>query len=288
MDYILEVEELTKKYKNSDFMLNHVSFRLPYGSIMGYIGENGAGKTTTISCIINAIFKESGTVRLLGREMSDEDVSLREEIGVVFDAGNFPGHLDPAKLSGIMNGIYRKWDDGLFQSYLQKFRIPMDKKIRSLSRGMSMKLSIAAALAHKPSLLILDEATSGLDPIVRDEMLDVFLDFVQDEKHSILLSSHITSDLEKIADYITFIHNGNIIMSETKDELIYDYTVARCKASQFAELEKNDIIAHRQRGHQIDVLMKHKKEMERKYKNLLMDPVSIDDIMLLMVKGETR
>lgn len=286
MAHILEVKNLSKRYAKSGFALKNVSFNVPYGSIVGFIGENGAGKTTAISCILNVLFKDSGTIKILGSEMTDGDSALREELGAVFDAGSFPDQLDARKLSSIMQGIYTKWDQNLFTDYLNQFQIPADKKISAFSRGMLMKLSIAAALSHRPKLLILDEATSGLDPIVRDEILDVFLDFVQDEEHSILLSSHITSDLEKIADYIVFIHNGEIILSVPKDELIYDYAVARCKTSQFSQIEKSDIIAYRKRDYQTDVLVKNRKEIERKYKNLTLDTVSIDDIMLLLIKGE--
>lgn len=286
MAHILEVKNLSKRYAKSGFALKNVSFNVPYGSIVGFIGENGAGKTTAISCILNVLFKDSGTIKILGSEMTDGDSALREELGAVFDAGSFPDQLDARKLSSIMQGIYTKWDQNLFTDYLNQFQIPADKKIIAFSRGMLMKLSIAAALSHRPKLLILDEATSGLDPIVRDEILDVFLDFVQDEEHSILLSSHITSDLEKIADYIVFIHNGEIILSAPKDELIYDYAVARCKTSQFSQIEKSDIIVYRKRDYQTDVLVKNRKEIERKYKNLTLDTVSIDDIMILLIKGE--
>lgn len=285
-DDILEIKNLSKRYGKTGFALNHVSFHVPYGSIVGFIGENGAGKTTTISCIVNARFKDSGTIRILGKEMTDEDSAIREELGVVFDAGNFSENLDPQKLSQVMQGIYSRWDQSLFADYLNQFQIPTDKKIKTLSRGMSMKLSVAVALAHRPKLLILDEATSGLDPIVRDEMLDVFLDFVQDDQHSILLSSHITSDLEKVADYIVFIHNGEIILDAKKDDLIYNYAVARCKAAQFSQIEKADIAAFRKRDYQTDVLVKNRREFERTYKDIMLDTVSIDDIMLLLIKGE--
>lgn len=286
MDYILEVEQLSKSYVKSDFRLNHVSLRVPKGSIVGFVGENGAGKTTTIGCIVNALFKDSGRIKIFGKEMTDEDTSVREDIGVVFDNGSFSGALDAGQLSKVMEGIYSRWDHQAYVRFLEKFQIPMDKKIKTFSRGMTMKLSIAAALSHQPKLLILDEATTGLDPVVRDEILDVFLDFVQDEEHSILLSSHITSDLEKIADYIIFIHQGSVILTASKDELIYEYGVMRCKQSMFAEIEKQDILAYRKRDYQVDVLVKNRREMERKYRDAVIDQVSIDDIMLLLIKGE--
>lgn len=286
MNDILEVEKLCKTYEKSDFRLKDVSFCVPGGSIMGFVGENGAGKSTTINCILNALFKDGGTVRIFGKEMSDEDTSIREDLGVVFDNSSFSGQLDAGKLSRVMAGIYSRWDHEEFVRNLEKFQIPANKKIRTFSRGMSMKLSIAVALSHQPKLLILDEATTGLDPVVRDEILDVFLDFVQDEGHSILLSSHITSDLEKIADYITFIHQGAILLTASKDELIYEYAVMRCKQSQFDAVEKQDILAYRKRDYQVDVLVKNRKAMERKYRDVVMDQVSIDDIMLLLIKGE--
>lgn len=286
MDYILEVENLTKRYDKSDFALNQVSFSLPYGAIMGFVGENGAGKTTTLGCILNTLSREEGTIRIFGNEMTDSDTAVREDIGVVFDNGSFLEHLTPAQLSKVMAGIYQNWDHPLFVRYLERFRIPLNKRIKTLSRGMSMKLSISAALSHHPRLLILDEATSGLDPVVRDDILEVFLDFVQDERHSILISSHITSDLEKIADYITFIHEGNMILTAKKDDLIYHYGVARCRQAQFAALDKQDILAYRKRDYQIDVLVRDRAKIERKYRDLVLDTVSIDEIMLLLIKGE--
>lgn len=286
MENILELQQVSKTFPGSDFVLDQVSFSLPYGSILGFVGENGAGKTTTIGCIMNTIIKDSGTVRLFGREMSDADTAMKEKIGVVYDGDNFPSYWTAKQLSQVMEGLYKQWDDGLFQKYLVDFHLPAKQKIRHYSRGMAMKLAIAAALSHHPQLLILDEATSGLDPIMRDEMLDVFLDFVQEEDHSILLSSHITSDLEKVADYITFIHNGRLIMTASKNDLAYHYAVMRCRESQFLALDPGDIMAYRKRDFQIDVLVANAKEAERKYKGFVIDHVSVDEIMLLLVKGE--
>lgn len=237
MENILELREVSKRFLGSDFALEKLSFSLPYGAILGFVGENGAGKTTTIRCILNTVKKDGGTVKLFGREMQDRDTDIREKIGVVFDGDNFPGFWTANQLSEVMGGIYSQWDNALFQKYLADFRLPPKQKIKSFSKGMTMKLAIAAALSHHPQLLILDEATSGLDPVMRDEMLDVFLDFVQEEDHSILLSSHITSDLEKIADHITFIHNGKLIMTASKNDLSYNYAVMRCKESQFLALD---------------------------------------------------
>ena len=286
MENILELQQICKSFPKSNFILDKLSFSLPYGAILGFVGENGAGKTTTIGCILNTVRKDSGLVKLFGKEMRDIDTDIREKIGVVYDGDNFPGFWTAKQLSQVMEGIYTQWDNALFQKYLEDFHLPVKQKIKNYSRGMTMKLAIAVALSHHPQLLILDEATSGLDPIMRDEMLDVFLEFVQEESHSILLSSHITSDLEKVADYITFIHNGKLIMTASKNDLVYNYAVMRCKESQFLAISPGDIIAYRKRDFQIDVLVANGKEAQRKYKGAVVDHVSVDEIMLLLVKGE--
>ena len=286
MGAILEVSGLNKSYHNSGFSLKNVSMSIPHGAIMGFVGENGAGKSTTIGCILNTLIKDSGTVKIFGREMTDEATDIRDDIGVVYDTNSFPAFLTPKKIASAMSHIYSNWDNNLFLEYLEKFRLPEKQSIKSYSRGMTMKLSIAVALSHHPKFLVLDEATSGLDPIVRDEILDVFLDFVTDENKSILLSSHITSDLEKIADYITFIHDGNILFCESKDDLIYNYGIMRLKAAQFDEMDKNDILAFRKHDYQIDALVNNKKHAEQKYPNTIIDNITIEEIMLMLVRGE--
>lgn len=286
MENILELDCISKEFPQSDFAIEGISFSVPYGAIMGFVGENGAGKTTTIGCIMNTVTKDAGTVKLFGKEMTDDDVALRENIGVVYDGDNFPEYLNATQIERIMQGLYSQWDSSLYWEYLNRFDISALQKIKTYSRGMTMKLAICVALSHHPQLLILDEATSGLDPILRDEILDVFLEFVQEDNHSILLSSHITSDLEKIADYITFIHDGKIILTAQKDSLIYDYAVMRCKESQFEKLEACDIVAYRKKDFQIDVLVADGKQAARKYKDVIIDHASIDDILLLLVKGE--
>lgn len=286
MENILELQQISKTFPKSNFTLDQLSFSLPYGCILGFVGENGAGKTTTIGCIMNTIKKDSGTVKLFGKEMLDSDTDIREKIGVVYDGDNFPGFWTAKQLSQVMEGFYTQWDHALFQKYLEDFHLPAKQKIKNYSRGMTMQLAIAVALSHHPQLLILDEATSGLDPVMRDEMLDVFLEFVQEENHSILLSSHITSDLEKIADYITFIHNGKLIMTVSRNDLVYNFAVMRCKESQFLSIDPRDMIAWRKRDFQTDVLVPDGKEAQRIYKNMVVDHVSIEEIMLLLVKGE--
>ena len=286
MNKILEVTGLTKQYKHSEFCLDNVSFSVPSGVIMGFVGENGAGKTTTIGCILNTLLKDSGTVNVFGKEMTDKATDIRDDIGVVYDTCPFPLSFTAEKIAAGMRHIYTNWDLVLFRNYLRQFKLPAKQRIKAFSRGMTMKLSIAVAMSHRPKLLILDEATSGLDPIVRDDILDVLLDFVQDENRSVLFSSHITSDLEKVADYITFIHDGKILFSEQKDVLKYSYGVMRCKTSQFAELDKGDILAYRKHDYQIDVLIADKDAMARKYGGVVIDNITIEEMMLILVKGE--
>ena len=286
MNSALILKNVNKKYEKSNFAIKDISFLIPEGSIVGFIGENGAGKSTTMNCILNVIRRDSGTIEIFGREMTDEDIDIRENIGVVYDSNNFPEYLTAKQLADILGRIYSKWDDFCFEQFLRRFGLPESQKIKTYSRGMSMKLAIAVALSHDSKLLILDEATSGLDPIMRDEILDVLLEFVKQENHSILLSSHITSDLEKIADYIVFIHNGEIILNKTKDELIYEYGVIRCSENDFYNILPEDILSSMKKDYQIDVLIKNKKLMEKKYKNLIIDSVSLDEIMLLLAKGE--
>ena len=286
MENILELQQVSKTFSKSNFALENVTFSLPYGSILGFVGENGAGKTTTIGCILNTIAKDSGMVKLFGKEMTDADTNMRERIGVVYDGDNFPAYWTAAQLAKVMSGFYKQWDNILFQKFLKEYKLPANQKIKQYSRGMTMKLAIAVALSHHPQLLILDEATGGLDPVVRDEMLDTFLDFVQEEDHSILLSSHITSYLEKVADYITFIHNGKLIMTVSKNDLVYNYAVMRCKENQFLASDPADIIVYRKRDFQIDVLVSDCKAMQRKYKEIVIDHVSVDEIFLLLVRGD--
>ena len=282
MNNALKISGLTKTYK--DFMLDHVSFAVPCGSIVGLIGENGAGKSTTINAALGLIQKESGVVSILERESLDQDI--KEQIGVVFDGSNYPEILSPRKLNRVMKNIYQSWDEQTYISLLQQFSLPPDKHIKQFSKGMKMKLAISAALSHHSKLLILDEATSGLDPVVRDDILDMLLDFVQDEEHSILVSSHITSDLEKIADYIVFIHAGKVIFSRPKDELIEQYGILKCGAAQFDALDRSDIIVYRKLDYEWQVLISDREKLQRKFPKALIVPATIDEIMLLYVKGE--
>lgn len=211
---------------------------------------------------------------------------MKEKVGVVFDGSNFSEELTPTKLSKVLQDVYSSWEQSYFNRLLDQLNIPATKKIKTFSKGMKMKLSIAVAFAHHPQLLILDEATSGLDPIVRDDILDMFLEFVQDEEHSILVSSHITSDLEKVADYIVFIHAGKVIFCEPKDELLERYGIIKCGAVQFDAIDKKDIIAYRKQDYEWQVLVTDREKAAKKYPKAMVIPATIDEIMLLYVKGE--
>jgi ABC-2 type transport system ATP-binding protein len=282
MNDALIISGLTKTYK--DFMLKGVSFSVPCGSIVGLIGENGAGKSTTINAVLGLIQKEAGSICVLGKEQPDNEI--REQIGVVFDSNNYPEIFSARKLNRVMKDIYHSWEEHTFLNLLKKFSLPTDKPIKQFSKGMKMKLAMAVALSHNSKLLILDEATSGLDPVIRDDILDILLDFAQDETHSVLISSHITTDLEKIADYIVFIHEGQVVFSKPKDELIEQYGIIKCGTAQFEALDKSDIIVYRKMDYEWQVLVADRAAMKKKYPKVLIDSASIDEIMLLYVKGE--
>jgi len=284
MEYAIEVRGLTKQYKG--FTLDDVSFQIPAGSIVGFIGENGAGKSTTIKAILDLIHPDKGEVKLLGKEDGGRDKALKEEIGVVFDESYFPDGLKIAEINQFMRKLYKGWEEEKFFGYVKEFGIPDGKKVKEFSRGMKMKLSIAVALSHHTRLLILDEATSGLDPVVRNEILDIFMEFIQEEDHTIFLSSHITSDIEKISDYILLIHEGKILFFENKDTLIYDYGLVRCSEKQFEALDKSKVVGMRKNQFEVEALVSNRRELEERSHELVVDRVSIEDILLYVVKNQ--
>lgn len=284
MDYSLEIENLSKTYDT--FKLEDINFKLPSGSIMGLIGENGAGKTTTLKLILNLIKRNEGTIKIFGKDNIENEREIKEQIGIVLDESYFHDTLKASDICLIMKNIYKNWDTDIYNNYLNKFNLHKNKILKEYSRGMKMKLSLAVALSHNPQFLILDEATSGLDPIVRNEILDVFLEFIQDEQHSILVSSHITSDLEKIADYVTFIHDGKIVFSKSKDDLIYNYGLIKCSINDINKIGEADIIARRKNQFGYEILISDKKEMQKKYKDFIIDNTAIEDIMLFYIKGD--
>ncbi len=280
------IQGLTKRYK--DFTLDNISFRIPKGSIMGFVGENGAGKTTTIKAMLDLIRTESGEAYLLGCPSTKLTMDVKAELGVVFDGSNFHDNLTIENINLVMKNIYSNWEETLFYSYVQRFGLPQNKIIKEYSRGMKMKLSIAAALSHHSKLLILDEATSGLDPMVRDEILDIFLEFIQDEEHTILLSSHIISDIEKIADYVTFIHKGKIVFCESKDVLIYQYGIIHCRKEEAASIDRSYVVGIRENNFGTDVMIRNKDEFLRRYHQYTIDRTSIEEIMLFISRGKEK
>lgn len=280
----LEIIGLSKRFDK--FQLDGITMNIPCGSIMGLIGENGAGKSTIINCILDLVEKDCGEIRVLDQEMTVKNLTIREDIGVVFDVSDFYDNYTLKQVNSILKGVYKQWDSALFHQRYQQFQLPEKKLIKEYSRGMKMKTAIAIALAHQPKVLILDEATSGLDPVMRDEILDIFLDFVQDEEHAILLSSHISTDLEKIADYITFIHEGKQILSTSKDELLYQYGIMKCRNDMFDQVDQADILRFRKHPYEVEILVKNRDAMMKKYPQNIVNTAKLDDIMLLYVKGE--
>ena len=284
MENNLEVKNLCKKYNG--FELKDINLELPKGMIMGLIGENGAGKTTTIKAILNMINRDSGKIAIFGLDNIKDGKQITEDIGVVLDDSFLSEYLNPIDINKIMKNIYKNWDEKLYFKYIEDFKLPKDKMSKEYSSGMKMKLKIAVALSHNPKLLILDEPTSGLDPVARNEILDIFQDFIQDEEKSILVSSHITSDLEHIADYITFINNGEIVLTKTRDELLENYGIVKCSADDFEEIDKNDFVKYKKNRYEYEILVEDKFEFKRKYKFEIIDKPTIEDIMLIYIKGE--
>lgn len=284
MENILSVKNLSKKYDG--FELKNINIELPKGMIMGLIGENGAGKSTTIKAILNLINTEDGKIEIFGLDHKKEERTIKENIGVVLDDSFLSEYLNATDIHKIMKNMYKDWDEKLYFNYLENFKLPKNKRLKEYSSGMKMKLKIIVALSHHPKLLILDEPTSGLDPIARNEILDLLQDLIQDENNGILVSSHITSDLEHIADYITFMNNGEIVLSKTRDELLENYGVVKCSEEDFKKIEKRDFVKYKKNRYEYEILVENKYEFSKKYNELIIDKPTIEDIMLIYVKGE--
>lgn len=279
----IQIKNLTKKY--TDFTLDNITFSLPTGSIMGLVGENGAGKSTTIKLIMNAIPRDSGEVSVLGCDnQSPEFTSLKNDIGIVLDEAYFPEVITATNVNSIMKNTYSNWSDDTYFSQIKKFSLPVNKAFKDFSRGMKMKLAIAVALSHNPKLLILDEATSGLDPMVRDEMLDIFNDFTRDEGHSVLLSSHIVSDLEKICDYITFIHRGKIMLCEEKDRLLEEYGIVKLPKSSLESIPRNAVKGKKIMNYGVEALVL-KSAISPSFE---FQHATLEDIVLFLAKGDSQ
>ena len=282
MPNIIELKNVTKQYTN--FKLDNVSLSIPEGCIIGLIGENGAGKTTLIKSILNLINIDSGTITIFND--TNKNDALKENIGVVLDNMFFPEVLTAQDINSIMRHVYQNWDSKLYYEYLTKFALPLNKPLKELSKGMAKKLEIVVALSHHPKLLILDEPTSGLDPVVRSEVLDLFLNFIQNEEHSILLSTHITSDLEHIADKIIFINDGQILLDKTRDEIFDNYGILKVSPKDFSSIDPQDIVTYKQNKYDYEILISNKEALRKKYKNYLIDKITLEELMVLMLKGE--
>lgn len=279
MEDAIIIRDLTKRYPG--FLLDGVNLEVPTGCIMGLIGENGAGKSTTIKMILDLVKKDKGEIQVLGETLTTESRSLKEQIGVVMDECNFPECMHLTQIGKMMKQCYRTWKPEKFEAYRKRFGLTENRRVKELSRGMKMKLSIAVALSHDSRLLILDEATSGLDPIVRDEILDIFLDYIQDERNSILISSHILSDLEKICDYIAFLHEGKLIFCEEKSALLEKYSILKCSEAEFTAIDPRAVSGVRRSSFGIEALVRR----DRIPTGFVQDPATIEDIMLFYVKG---
>lgn len=279
-EYVIEVNKVSKDY--GTFKLDNISFNVPRGSICGFVGQNGAGKTTMIQLILDAIKSDGGNIKVFGKDVVNQ-VAYKDDIGVVFDEMGFNEYMTPLQIGRMMSYIYSKWDQEEYMSYLEKFGLPATKKCGKFSRGMRMKLQIAVAISHKATLLIMDEPTSGLDPIVRSEILAIFQDYVLDENNTILMSTHITSDLEKIADEIVFINAGKIILQGNKDEILETHGILKCKKEDADTIDKKYIVHKSQSAFGVDVLVNDKKTCAREYPDMTIDSAGLEDIMVFYV-----
>jgi len=278
----IEIRGLSKRYKG--FSLDNLNLDLPYGCVLGLVGENGAGKSTTIRLIMDALERDGGTVSVLGADnKSREFGELKEDVGVVLDETFVPEILTAKQLGRIMAGTFRRWDQGAYEGWMKRLELPWDKKFKEYSRGMTMKLGIAAALSHHPRLLLLDEATGGLDPMVREELLEVFADFAAEDGHAVLLSSHIVSDLERICDYIAFLHKGKLVMCEEKDVLLDRYGILKCSREQLKNIPEEAVHGKRVGTYGVEALV----EREFMPRDVVIDRPTLEDIILYMVKAES-
>ena len=277
----IEIKDLTKRYDG--FTLDKVSFNVPKGSIMGFIGQNGAGKTTTINALLNIVKKDEGEIRLLGLDSEKDEYEAKKQTAAVFDELPFDDRLNAVSIDKILREIYEGWSTDTFFGYLDRFALPRKKKFGKFSKGMKMKLQIAAALSHNAKLLIMDEATTGLDPVVRNEILDIFLEYLQNEEHTILMSSHITSDLDKIADCVTFIDKGKVLISGYKDDILDSHGILKCTKDDYKDIAAEDIVSARLSDFGAEVMVSDRASCSRKYSGAVIDPATLEDIMIYYV-----
>lgn len=283
MKNVIELKNVSKDY--GDFKLDNISFEVPEGCVCGFIGQNGAGKTTTIQLILDTIARDSGEITLFGKSIDGDSASLREDIGLVFDEMGFHEFLTAKQINTIMKNVYKNWDEALYFDYLKRFSLPSKKACGSFSRGMRMKLQIATALSHGAKLLIMDEPTSGLDPIVRNEMLQIFREYVVKEDHTILLSSHITGDLEKLADEVVFIDGGRIVIKGNKDEILEKHGIIKCKKEELAGIDKELIVSYELSSMGAEILVNDVNTARKLYPNMVIEQAGLEDIMIYYVNS---
>ena len=286
LEYAIEIDGLTKKYDG--FTLDNISFNVPKGSIMGFIGQNGAGKSTTINTILNIVKADAGTVKVMGLDHIRDENEIKRNIAAVFDELPFPEQLNANDIDLIFRDIFENWSSDTFFEYLDRFALPRKKKFAKFSKGMKMKLQIASALSHKAKVLIMDEATTGLDPVVRNEILDIFMEYLQDGTNSILMSSHITSDLEKIADSVTFIDKGRLLLTGYKDDILESHGMIKCTKSDYSEIDKADFISARLTDFCAEVMVADRFAAAKKYSGLTIDKTTLEDIMLYYVSRDKK
>ena len=283
MDFAIEIEHLTKVFK--DFSLNHVSLKIPKGTVVGIIGENGAGKSTLIQSILGIVDSQYDKLTYFGKDFKQNEKNIKEDLAVIFYTTHYDLELTPRWIERILSHTFQNWNHELYQSYLQKFELPYDKKIKLFSRGMKMKLEFAIAFSHDAKILILDEATSGLDPIIRDEILNLIRAFTEDENHTVLISSHITSDLDKIADYIVYLYKGKCIFMQTYDEMNENYGIIHGTKDLLNTLSQDDIVAYIQEPYSISILVKNRQQIQSVFQDLEITRPTIEEIMLFYAKG---
>lgn len=274
----LEIKNLTKVYPG--FTLDNLNLTLPSGCIMGLIGENGAGKSTTIKLILDMVHKDSGVITILGKDNNDKMQLTKEEIGVVMDEVGIPECLTAQQVGNVMRHTFKNWDKTEYSRLLQVLSLPDNKPFKDFSRGMKMKLGIAVAMSHGAKLLILDEATSGLDPVVRDEVLEIFSDFTRNENHSILISSHIVSDLEKLCDYVAFLHKGKLLLCEEKDQLLAEYGLVHCTAKQLCDIPPDAVKHKKENPYGVEVMVLR----DAVPSGMNVSPISMEELFVFMVK----
>ena len=274
----LEIKNVSKSF--SGFCLDNINLTLPSGCIMGLIGENGAGKSTTIKLILDMLHKDSGTITILGKDNGEDIALTKEDVGVVMDEVGMPECLTAKQIGNVMKHTFRNWKEDEYARLLQTLSLPDNKQFKDFSRGMKMKLGIAVALSHGAKLLLLDEPTSGLDPVVRDEVVDMFYDFTRDENHSILISSHIVSDLEKLCDYVAFLHKGKLLLCEEKDMLLSKYGIIHCTVEQLSELDKEVIKYKKETPYGAEAIVPREDAPD----GFKLSPISIEELFVFMVK----